>query len=95
MNILEFLEVEVGHVKMLNDNVAVIKIAQSSASVHRTKHIQLRYFFIRECLENEEFGIEYVVSAENVADQFTKGLRRVNFERMKRVILEDRADLSN
>ena len=41
-NLLEFMEIEPKTVKLFNDNQGTIKMAYSSASVKRTKHIQLR-----------------------------------------------------
>ena len=49
-------------------------------SCNRTKHIKLRYFHIRELIENGEFEVKYVSGDENVADLFTKSLGRNKFE---------------
>ena len=45
----------------------------------RTKHIDLRYHFIREAVEDEKITMEYTPSEENVADVFTKALARQKF----------------
>ena len=58
MNIFEFCEVEVEDVEILNSHVTAIKIVYGIASVYRTKHIQLLYFFARESLDNGELAID-------------------------------------
>ena len=47
----------------------------------RTKHIDVRYHFVRERIEREELALEYVQSKSNTADVFTKGLERELFVR--------------
>ena len=42
----EILELEAGDVKMLNNEVATAKTAQSRAALHIAKHLQLFYFFV-------------------------------------------------
>ena len=51
-----------------------MKIAENPAHHARTKHIDVRYHFIRERIELEQLMLQYVKSKENVADMFTKGL---------------------
>ena len=87
-NLLEFMEIEPKTVKLFNDNQGAIKMAYSSASVKRIKHIKLRYFHIRECLENEEFELHYTPTEENLADGLSKGLRRIKFEKLSMMIFE-------
>ena len=87
-NLLEFMEIEVSDWKLYNDNQSAIKMAYSSTSVKRTKHIKLKYFYIRECLENDEFKLLYVPTDENLADGFTKGLRRIKFEKFSKKIFK-------
>ena len=82
------MEIEVSDWKLYNDNQSAIKMAYSSTSVKRTKHINLKYFYIRECLENDEFKLLYVPTDENLADGFTKGLRRIKFEKFSKKIFK-------
>jgi len=56
------------------DNQACITIAENPAHHARTKHIDVRYHFIRERIELGQIKLEFVGSKENVADIFTKGL---------------------
>ncbi|KXJ74890.1 hypothetical protein RP20_CCG012496 [Aedes albopictus] len=47
------------------------------------KHIDIRYNFIREKIQDGVFKIIYKPTSEQVADIFTKGLARGSFERLR------------
>ena len=44
------------------------------------KHIDLRYHFIREAVEDGKVKMEYIPTADNVADIFTKALPKPRFQ---------------
>ena len=56
------------------DNQATIVIANGSGLSSRTKHIDVRYFYVREQIENERIRVEYCTSATQLADMFTKAV---------------------
>jgi len=56
------------------DNQAAIFIATNKAIDRRTKHIDIRYHFVREELEKEKIELFHIAGAENPADLFTKPL---------------------
>lgn len=58
------------------DNQACIAIAENPTQHARTKHIDVRYHFVREHVSENRIKLEYVMSRENLADIFTKGLGR-------------------
>lgn len=62
------------------DNQSAIKIVKNPEFHKRTKHIDVRFHFIREKYERKEFVLEYVSSNEQLADVFTKALARNKFE---------------
>ena len=43
----------------------------------RSKHIDIRYHFIREKLKEKEFIIKFLESKDMIADVLTKGLPRI------------------
>lgn len=47
----------------------------------RTKHLDIRYHFIRQHVEDGIIRLEYIPTADMVADGLTKALARVKFER--------------
>jgi hypothetical protein len=46
----------------------------------RTKHIDLRYHFIREAVDNGKIVMKYIPTTDNVADIFTKALAKPKFK---------------
>ncbi len=68
---------------MMEDNNSCIKIAENDEFHQRTKHIDLRYHFIRDAIKDRIVRIEKVDSKENIADIFTKPLPRIQFQRLR------------
>ena len=66
------------------DNQSAIALCRDSKFHARTKHIDIRYHFIREAVNDGKVEVHYVPSEENLADVMTKGLGRVKFEKFVR-----------
>ncbi|CAI7855166.1 unnamed protein product [Closterium sp. NIES-53] len=64
------------------DNQSTIHISQDPVYHTRTKHIELRHFFIRDLVQQEQLKVEYVASDCNLADLFTKPLGKVTHHRL-------------
>ena len=63
------------------DNIGAGYMAEQSVTNKRTKHIDLRYHFVREeIMEYKNFELQYVATKLNTADIFTKPLDRGLFE---------------
>jgi len=58
------------------DNQGAIFIAKNPVNRQRTKHIDIKYHFIRSEIKNKLVDVQYVPSDKNVADVFTKCLPR-------------------
>lgn len=56
------------------DNQSPIKLVHNPAMHQFTKHIDIRYHYIREVVEKEIFKTEDVNTKEQLADIFTKPL---------------------
>ena len=52
------------------DNMSAIDLAYNPEHHARTKHIDRRHYFIRECVEHGRLRVPFVATAENVADFF-------------------------
>ena len=61
------------------DNQGAIALAKDNKFHSRTKHIDLRYHFVREAVEEERIVVGYIPSEDNVVDIFTKALPRPKF----------------
>jgi hypothetical protein len=69
---------ELGHpqgtVTINEDNQATIKISHNPQDHKRTKHIQVKYHYIRDQIKDGEFCLVYIKTIDQLADVFTKGL---------------------
>lgn len=64
-------------VTIYNDSQSAQKLALNPLFHKRTKHIDVRYHFVRECITNGMITIHYQQTDEMVADILTKGLARI------------------
>ena len=58
------------------DNQSCIKLTENPIFHDRSKHIEIRYHFIRDCVQRGVVKLEYVTTNEQVADILTKSLPR-------------------
>lgn len=58
------------------DNQGCIALAKNPVYHSRTKHIDIKFHFLREKVEREEITLEYKPTEDMVADGFTKALAR-------------------
>jgi hypothetical protein len=64
------------------DNTACINISKNPVLHHRTKHIDTRYKFVRENVQANVVEVRQIETENNVADMFTKGLKKIQFARL-------------
>ena len=88
MKILEDLGIKVQRpVTVRVDNVGAIFLAENATMSQRTRHINIRYKWVSEFIENGEIEVIFVKTLENDADIFTKNVSSsVNDRHMKRMM---------
>lgn len=64
---------------LFNDNKSSIQIIKNPKSSQRTKHISVKYNFIRDMIESKIIQLNYLSGSEIPADIFTKPLGKVKF----------------
>jgi len=74
INDLNIPGVHIGKVPLYIDNKAAKDIAENPLIHNRTKHIDVRYHFIREKVQDGSIQAMKVASKNNLADLFTKTL---------------------
>ncbi|CAI7798739.1 unnamed protein product [Closterium sp. NIES-53] len=61
------------------DNQSAITIANKPGFVNRTKHISLRYFFVKDAIDKGRMRLVYCPTSDMAADSLTKKLTRQKF----------------
>jgi hypothetical protein len=72
--------------KLLVDNKSAIALCKNAVLYERSKHIDTKYHFIRECVEDGQLDVEYVRTEEQLADILTKALGFVRFIELQRLL---------
>ena len=68
------------------DNSSAIDISKNLVQHSKTKHIDIRYHFIRDLVERKILALKYIPTERQNADIFTKPLNRSKFEILRQVI---------
>nr|GEZ82661.1 zinc finger, CCHC-type [Tanacetum cinerariifolium] len=68
------------------DNVSAIAFVRNPVFYGRSKHIDIRYHFIHECVENGHINMEHVSGELQRADILTKALPRLKFITMRQML---------
>ena len=68
---------------ILCDNQSCIKMTENPVFHDRSKHIEIRYFYIRDMMQKGAIKLQYVSTDEQVDDVLTKPLSRVKFEHFR------------
>lgn len=76
-----------GPTTLFVDNKAAIDLAHNPMHHSRTKHIDIKWHFIREQIDANIINLSHVASAENRADIMTKPLSRSKFENLRDQLL--------
>ncbi|KAJ4722910.1 Retrovirus-related Pol polyprotein from transposon TNT 1-94 [Melia azedarach] len=69
--------------KIYVDNKSAMALAKNPVFHDRSKHIDTRYHYIRECITRNDVHMEYVKSQDQIADIFTKPLKQEDFIRLR------------
>ena len=65
---------------ILCDNQSCIKMTKNPVFHDNSKHIEIRYFYIRDMVQKGAIKLQYVSTDEQVADVLTNSLSQVKFE---------------
>jgi hypothetical protein len=68
------------------DNTSTISISKNTVMHSKTKHIPIKYHFLREQVAEKNIRVEYVGTKEQVVDIFTKPLPREAFEYLRQIL---------
>ena len=69
---------------ILCDNTSAINISKTLVMHSETKHIPIKYHFLREKMTEKVVKLEYIGAKEQIADSFTKPLPRESFSYLRK-----------
>lgn len=61
------------------DNQSVIHLSENPLTSKRSKHIDVRFRFLKEMVHSGKIKLVYVPTESQLADGFTKGLVKAKF----------------
>ena len=70
--------------KLYEDNQGAIALAKNPVNRQRSKHIDIKYHFIRENVNNGKFILEYCPTEQMIADVLTKPATKLKLKRFAR-----------
>jgi hypothetical protein len=70
------------------DNQSTIAMVNKGCSTsERTRHIKIRYFFVKDFIDKQEIKLEYLPTGEMLADMLTKPLQGELFRKMRKELM--------
>nr|GFB10084.1 zinc finger, CCHC-type [Tanacetum cinerariifolium] len=73
-------------ITILVDNKSSIALMKNPVFHERSKHIDKKYHFIRECVERDDIQVEFISRDYQKADILTKALPNIRFLTMRQLI---------
>jgi hypothetical protein len=80
------LHVQYGSV-VYGDNQSTLAVSQNGVKSDRTKHVDVKYHFITQTVEQGSVKLKWIPTAEQQADIFTKALAQPVFERLRQQLM--------
>lgn len=65
------------------DNASAVKLIKNPEFHKRSKHIEVRYYFVREKYLEGTLNVEHLEGENQIADLLTKAIMRVRFEKLR------------
>jgi len=81
--IAELKNEQVQKFRLLIDNKSAIELSKNPVHHERSKHIDTRYHYIRDCIEQGVVEVDHVRTGDQLADILTKPLARMRFAELR------------
>ena len=82
----EMGQVQEGPTKLFCDNKSTICLSKNPMFHSKSKHIKIKFHFIRELIKDKEVEVLYCKSQDQLADLFTKPLKKELLIKMRKLI---------
>ncbi|KAI3619346.1 gag-pol polyprotein [Moniliophthora roreri] len=81
INLFSEIEYPIAKLPLLSDNQGAIFISKNQVTEKRTKHIDIKYHHIRECVAKKKVEVFFIPTNQQPADLMTKNLPWDKFQR--------------
>jgi len=79
----ELLGKKVDVVELKVDSRSALALAKNPIFHERSKHIRIKYHFIRDCLEDGSIKASHIATTDQLANILTKSLGKSKFQEMR------------
>ena len=76
-------------ISIKGDNQGSLALVKNPITNNRSKHIDIKFHFIREKYKSGEITVSHIRSAENVADMMTKPVTKLKLKEFRKYIFGD------
>ena len=76
------------------DNQPAITLTKNPVLHDRSKHIDIKFHFLQDCVDGGQIIIEFVETGRQLADILTKSLGRLRFMELRKMIGMDEVKAS-
>ncbi|SOV07209.1 uncharacterized protein UDID_18746 [Ustilago sp. UG-2017a] len=80
-HLFKTVSIDVGIPTIFSDNTGTIQVSKDPAQHWKLKHIDTKYHFIRDNVQDGKVKIKYINTADNLADLFTKPVGKTTLQR--------------
>lgn len=87
--ITEPIIINITIILIYEDNSSCQKLILNSNNSNRTKHIDIRYYFVKDLISKKILNCVYCPSDDMLADIFTKPLNNIKFRKFRNEMLKD------
>lgn len=74
---------QIGEMVLLCDNTSTIKLSKNAVMHGRSKHIRVRYHFLRDLTKEGVVKLVFCNTEEQLADIMTKPLKLISFQKIR------------
>lgn len=71
------------------DNQSAIAVSKNGVKTERTKHVDIKYAFVTDCIKQNVIALQWVQTSQQQADIFTKALPSPAFVSLRRMLMQE------
>ena len=68
------------------DNQSALSVTKNPEHHGRMKHLDLRFFWLRDAVHHKRLGIHYIPTEQQAADSLTKALHRIKIQEHRELL---------